>query len=133
MASAPYPARMMRDSPPELARLLPGPYASSSRTRSPRFRKCQAVQAPNTPAPTTATSKLFVFRPGQDEVIRSVIDGRNTLAVMPTGAGKSLCYQLASLYIPGATVVASPLISLMKDQVDKLDDLGLPADQVSSA
>jgi ATP-dependent DNA helicase RecQ len=73
------------------------------------------------------------FRPGQDEVIRSVIDGRNTLAVMPTGAGKSLCYQLASLYIPGATVVASPLISLMKDQVDKLDDLGLPADQVSSA
>jgi ATP-dependent DNA helicase RecQ len=72
------------------------------------------------------------FRPGQEEVIRSAMDGRNTLAIMPTGAGKSLCYQLPALHLPGMTLVVSPLISLMKDQVDKLDGLGLDASQVNS-
>ena len=67
---------------------------------------------------------LEQFRPGQEEVIRSVMDGRNTLAIMPTGAGKSLCYQLPALHLPGMTLVVSPLISLMKDQVDKLGVLG---------
>ena len=73
------------------------------------------------------------FRPGQEEVVRSVIDGRNTLAIMPTGAGKSLCYQLPAVMLPGMTVIVSPLIALMKDQCDKLIELGLPASQLNSA
>jgi ATP-dependent DNA helicase RecQ len=77
--------------------------------------------------------KIARMRPGQEEVIRSVLEGRDTLAVMPTGAGKSLCYQLPALYLPGTTVIVSPLISLMKDQVDKLGDAGLDAAQVNSA
>ena len=72
------------------------------------------------------------LRAGQEEVIRSVIAGQNTLAIMPTGAGKSLCYQLPALHLQGTTVIVSPLISLMKDQVDKLDDAGLEAAQVNS-
>ena len=73
------------------------------------------------------------LRPGQAEVMRSVISGHDTLAVMPTGAGKSLCYQLPALHLPGTTVIVSPLISLMKDQVDKLAEAGVEAVQVNSA
>lgn len=76
---------------------------------------------------------LEELRPGQREVIRSVLEGRNTLAIMPTGAGKSLCYQLPALHLPGTTLIISPLISLMKDQVDKLEDAGLDAAQLNSA
>ncbi len=76
---------------------------------------------------------LDKLRPGQAEVIRSVLEGNNTLAIMPTGAGKSLCYQLPALHLPGTTVIVSPLISLMKDQVDKLEDAGLEASQLNSA
>ncbi|MFN2533371.1 MAG: ATP-dependent DNA helicase RecQ, partial [Pyrinomonadaceae bacterium] len=65
--------------------------------------------------------------------IRSVLEGKNTLAIMPTGAGKSLCYQLPALHIPGTTIIISPLISLMKDQVDKLEVAGLEASQLNSA
>src|ERR671933_1766085 len=72
------------------------------------------------------------LRPGQAEVIRSVMEGRDTLAVMPTGAGKSLCYQLPALHLEGTTIIVSPLISLMKDQVDKLQEFGLEALQVNS-
>jgi ATP-dependent DNA helicase RecQ len=60
------------------------------------------------------------FRPGQQEVIEHLLAGRDVLTIMPTGAGKSLCYQLTALLLPGATVVVSPLISLMKDQIDAL-------------
>ena len=60
------------------------------------------------------------FRPGQEEVVRAAVDGRDTLALMPTGAGKSLTYQLAAMLRPSPTLVLSPLIALMKDQVDKL-------------
>jgi ATP-dependent DNA helicase RecQ len=76
---------------------------------------------------------LDALRPGQEAVIASVMKGRHTLAVMPTGAGKSLCYQLPALLLPGMTVVVSPLIALMKDQRDKLMQLGVPAVQVNSA
>src|ERR1044071_9394927 len=79
------------------------------------------------------TFGLDKLRPGQAEVMRSVLEGNNTLAIMATGAGKSLCYQLPSVHLPGTTVVVSPLISLMKDQVDKLEEAGLEASQLNSA
>jgi ATP-dependent DNA helicase RecQ len=73
------------------------------------------------------------LRPGQEDVIRAVMSGRDTLAVMPTGSGKSLCYQIPGLHLKGTTVVVSPLISLMKDQVEKLGDVGIDASQLNSA
>src|SRR5687767_3861319 len=78
------------------------------------------------------TFGLDQFRPGQEAVIKSVVAGRDTLAIMPTGAGKSLCYQLPAMHLPGTTVVVSPLIALMKDQCDKLNELGVVARQVNS-
>jgi ATP-dependent DNA helicase RecQ len=72
------------------------------------------------------------FRPGQRPIIDSVIGGRDTLAIMPTGQGKSLCYQLPALVMPGVTLVVSPLIALMKDQVDGLLDRGIPATFINS-
>jgi ATP-dependent DNA helicase RecQ len=73
------------------------------------------------------------LRPGQAEVIQSVLDRHDTLAIMPTGAGKSLCYQLPALHLEGTTIIVSPLISLMKDQVDKLQARGIEALQVNSS
>src|SRR5450759_3383508 len=67
------------------------------------------------------------FRPLQREVIESVLQKKDTLAVLPTGGGKSLCYQLPAMIFPGLTVVVSPLIALMKDQVDQMQALGVPA------
>ncbi|TPF86238.1 ATP-dependent DNA helicase RecQ [Bifidobacterium sp. UTCIF-37] len=67
------------------------------------------------------------FRPGQTAVVNALLGGRDVLAVMPTGAGKSVCYQIPAVLLPGVTVVISPLISLMQDQVDALNDIGLPA------
>jgi ATP-dependent DNA helicase RecQ len=78
------------------------------------------------------TFGLTEFRPGQRDVIRSVIAGRDTVAIMPTGAGKSLCYQLPALHLPGTTIVVSPLIALMKDQADKLAELKVRARAVNS-
>jgi len=79
------------------------------------------------------TFGLERLREGQDAVIASVMGGEPTLAVMPTGAGKSLCYQLPALLLPGTTVVVSPLIALMKDQHDKLRERGVAAWQLNSA
>jgi ATP-dependent DNA helicase RecQ len=72
------------------------------------------------------------FRPGQEAAVESVLAGKDTLVVLPTGGGKSLCYQVPALMLPKLTVVISPLISLMKDQVDALTARGLPATFVNS-
>nr|WP_250211524.1 ATP-dependent DNA helicase RecQ [Morganella morganii] len=73
------------------------------------------------------------FRAGQSDIINTVTGGRDCLVVMPTGGGKSLCYQIPALMLPGLTVVVSPLISLMKDQVDQLRLLGVEAGYLNSA
>lgn len=67
------------------------------------------------------------FRPGQQGIVEALLAGHDVLGVMPTGAGKSVCYQIPAVLSPGATLVISPLISLMRDQVDALNDLGMPA------
>jgi ATP-dependent DNA helicase RecQ len=73
------------------------------------------------------------LRDGQQRVIDSVLDGKDTLAIMPTGSGKSLCYQIPARILEGMTIVVSPLISLMKDQLEKLEEMGVRAVQVNSS
>jgi ATP-dependent DNA helicase RecQ len=72
------------------------------------------------------------YRPGQEELIEAVMQGRDALGILPTGGGKSLCYQLPSLFLPRAVVVVSPLISLMKDQQDKLEDRAIAVAKLDS-
>jgi ATP-dependent DNA helicase RecQ len=76
---------------------------------------------------------LTEFRPGQREVIEAVLNNHHTVAIMPTGAGKSLCYQLPAAMLDGVALVISPLISLMKDQVDVLCRRGIAAAEITSA
>lgn len=78
------------------------------------------------------TFKLSAFRPGQKQIIDALVCGQSALAVFPTGGGKSLCYQLPALMFDGLTLVVSPLIALMKDQVDQLQALKLPAARLDS-
>ncbi len=73
------------------------------------------------------------FRPGQEAAIEALLAGRNALAVMPTGSGKSLCFQIPALVMDGLTVVVSPLVSLMQDQVAALRLAGVAADSINSA
>ncbi|SFC97626.1 RecQ family ATP-dependent DNA helicase [Massilia yuzhufengensis] len=80
-----------------------------------------------------STFGIEQLRDGQQRVIDSVLDGKDTLAIMPTGGGKSLCYQIPAKMLVGITIVVSPLISLMKDQLEKLDELGIRSVQVNSS
>ncbi|MEK7557897.1 MAG: RecQ family ATP-dependent DNA helicase [Patescibacteria group bacterium] len=73
------------------------------------------------------------FRQGQERVINSILAGKNTVVIMPTGGGKSLCFQLPALVLEGVTLVVSPLIALMKDQVDGLHKVGIPATFINSS
>src|SRR5215211_992713 len=73
------------------------------------------------------------FREGQREVVGSILEGKDAVVVMPTGSGKSLCYQLPAMILEGVTLVVSPLIALMKDQVDALQARGLPATFINSS
>ncbi len=94
------------------------------------------MTALDAPAPPEATLKRVfgfdAFRPGQAEIVAAVLDGQDTLAIMPTGGGKSLCYQLPALCRDGLTVVISPLIALMRDQVRGLQELGVAAGALTS-
>jgi ATP-dependent DNA helicase RecQ len=86
-------------------------------------------------SPLEALRKFFgydAFRPGQEEIIRTAIAGEDTLVVMPTGGGKSLCYQIPAIILDGVTIVVSPLIALMKDQVDALERRGVRATTINS-
>lgn len=86
-------------------------------------------------APLDVLRKYFgydSFRPGQEAIIRAILEGRDTLAVMPTGGGKSICYQIPAIMFPGLTIVVSPLISLMADQTAALRARHIPADYLAS-
>ena len=83
----------------------------------------------------TTLQKVFgyeAFRPGREAIIQTVLHGQNALAVMPTGSGKSLCIQIPALVLGGLTIVISPLVALMRDQVDALRLLGVGAECISS-
>ena len=95
----------------------------------------QATEANNSPSLKQLLQQVYgydSFRPGQEQVIEALLAGRDAMVIMPTGAGKSLCYQLPALASEGMAVVVSPLLSLMKDQVDALTSLGARAEALTS-
>ena len=73
------------------------------------------------------------YKPGQEEIMKAILSERDVLAIMPTGAGKSACYQVPAMLLPGITVVISPLISLMQDQVKALNEAGIHAGYINSS
>ena len=88
--------------------------------------------SPATLQPTLQQFGHDSFRPGQERIIRALLDGHDVLALLPTGAGKSLTYQLTAQLLPGATIVVSPLIALMQDQLDSLSAQGIPVSVINS-
>lgn len=88
------------------------------------------------PTPQNLLKKYFGydhFRTGQSQIIEQILNGKDCLAIMPTGAGKSICYQIPAMILSGITLVISPLISLMKDQVNSLNEIGIPAAFINSS
>jgi ATP-dependent DNA helicase RecQ len=99
-----------------------------------RTSKGRAERVPWTDIRAEAARRFGVtsFRPGQRELIESVLAGRNALGILPTGAGKSLCYQLPALFLEGLVVVVSPLIALMQDQIDHLTQAAIDTARLDS-
>src|SRR6478736_4862720 len=93
----------------------------------------QAVSAEHPLEVLAARFGFGAFRPGQEQVVEALLAGRSALAVFPTGGGKSLCYQLPALLLDGMTIVVSPLIALMKDQIDFLRGSGIDAARLDSS
>jgi DNA topoisomerase III len=120
--SAPKKPALVTTSPPAPSRAVPSERAQGG--TSPGTTDLQALLRDR--------FRLSSFRPHQEAVCRAVVEGRDVLLVMPTGAGKSLCYQLPGLARGGTTLVVSPLIALMEDQVAKLQELGLRAERIHS-
>ena len=113
----------------------PPPPASRPQEEADREQVCSRLlssAAAGCPEAYLDRFKLAAFRPGQEKVISTVLGGQDCLCVMPTGGGKSLCYQLPAVMLDGLTLVVSPLIALMKDQVDQLHALGLPVSFINS-
>jgi len=104
--------------------------AAPARTSAPPARATPPTDV--TPGSLLSLLGLSAFRPGQQEAVQAALDGRDALVVMPTGGGKSLCYQLPALASQDLTVVVSPLIALMRDQCARLTDLGHPAVMLAS-
>ncbi|CAN5321743.1 RecQ family ATP-dependent DNA helicase [soil metagenome] len=146
----------MSSNPIELTELPAGPLSAGTDNALPPDLATATLARPRKPRTASKTARLndgalrqpwrrtlqtllrntfgfSLLRNGQGAVIDQVMAGENTLTIMPTGAGKSLCYQLPALLKEGRTVVVSPLISLMKDQCDKLLAMGVPAVQLNSA
>ena len=73
------------------------------------------------------------FREGQEEIIKEILNENDVLTIMPTGGGKSICYQVPAILLDGITIVISPLISLMKDQVDNINNLGIKSAYINSS
>ena len=88
------------------------------------------------PDPCSVLRRHFgydAFRPGQEDLVRAVLRGRDALGILPTGGGKSVCYQVPAHLLPGLTLVVTPLVSLMEDQVGRAREAGLRADFMSAA
>ncbi|MDX1612790.1 MAG: DNA helicase RecQ [Candidatus Promineifilaceae bacterium] len=120
--------------PPDLERDLEQETSPFQLVASPAWGTVDASEA-GPPAARRLLKSVFGFDdywPLQEQIVANLLDGQDTLAVMPTGSGKSLCYQLPALLFPGLTVVVSPLISLMQDQVDQLRQLEIPAVYLNS-
>jgi ATP-dependent DNA helicase RecQ len=99
------------------------------------FGRCDVISAVRSGDVLSALRRHFgheSFRTGQQELVDTVLQGRDLLAVVPTGSGKSLGFQLPAVLLPGVTLVVSPLISLMKDQVDELNRRGIRAAALNS-
>ena len=109
------------------------PRGQPAATAAPAAVPMAAVPLDSTPLELLKQVFGFsAFRPNQEEVCKASIDGKDVLLVMPTGSGKSLCYQLPGIARGGTTLVISPLIALMEDQVAKLMELGIPAERIHS-